>query len=383
MQDEASEQILGLYTLCPLLMGRSKYVMCRVQAAAAAVKTDLMNRLNNAIKQRDAAREEALLATQKLNQFQEELDSGALTPSPAPSSLHDPGQLPAPSSSLFQHSMPLPLPLHDVPLKTRDRDDVCVQRRVLGPGTVHCNRAHGWGCLCTAGMIDRAQRYMPNAGLVPGHATPDSNGTYTPRTPTARRIPAVATPDGDASSESEVDKRQRELYSKQQHLLREQRSADQERLLACISGAPLCLRLAIRLDDKPWGALILKPHRQSTNSSDKSGAHHARSELPAAESRPKAFHVAGDLGFHGGRPLAALVIFRSCLQWKTFQADRTQLFDRIINAMGSQIEAQQENNVCLSYWLSNTVTLLYLLQKNIKPASGGSYNARLRSPASR
>ena len=46
--------------------------------------------------------------------------------------------------------------------------------------------------------------------------------------------------------------------------------------------------------------------------------------------------------------------------------------------MGSQIERQQDNNACLSYWLSNTVTLLYLLQRNIKPASGGSYNSRLR-----
>jgi len=68
---------------------------------------------------------------------------------------------------------------------------------------------------------------------------------------------------------------------------------------------------------------------------------------------------------------------------KIWQADRTQLFDRVINSMGSQIEIQQDNNACLSYWLSNTVTLLFLLQKNIKPASGGSYNARLRSPASR
>jgi len=52
--------------------------------------------------------------------------------------------------------------------------------------------------------------------------------------------------------------------------------------------------------------------------------------------------------------------------------------------MGGQIERQQENNACLAYWLSNTVTLLYLLQRNIKPASGGAYNARLRSsPASR
>lgn len=36
---------------------------------------------------------------------------------------------------------------------------------------------------------------------------------------------------------SEMDRRQRELYAKQQQLLREQRSQDQEKLLACISGA--------------------------------------------------------------------------------------------------------------------------------------------------
>ncbi len=51
--------------------------------------------------------------------------------------------------------------------------------------------------------------------------------------------------------------------------------------------------------------------------------------------------------------------------------------------MGSQIERQQDNNGCLAYWLSNTVTLLYLLQRNIKPASGGTYQQRLRSPTSR
>lgn len=37
---------------------------------------------------------------------------------------------------------------------------------------------------------------------------------------------------------------------------------------------------------------------------------------------------AENLGFHSGRPLAALVIFRCCLQWRTFQADRTVLFDK-------------------------------------------------------
>ena len=89
---------------------------------------------------------------------------------------------------------------------------------------------------------------------------------------------------------------------------------------------------------------------------------------------------AGPLGYHNGRPVAALVIFRSCLQWKIFQADRTQFFDKIINTMGRQIEDQEENNNTLSYWLANTVTLLYLLQKNIKPASGGTYNSRIRTP---
>jgi len=47
------------------------------------------------------------------------------------------------------------------------------------------------------------------------------------------------------------------------------------------------------------------------------------------------------VGFHKGRPLAAMVIFRCCLQWKAFQADRTSLFDKIINTMGSQVRRAQ------------------------------------------
>jgi myosin-5 len=165
----------------------------------------------------------------------------------------------------------------------------------------------------------------------------DANGmspTQPAQRPAGTVVPGAAPgsrprENGDATqadgSISEMDRRQRELYAKQQQLLREQRSQDQEKLLACISG---------------------------------------------------------DVGFHRGRPLAAMVIFRCCLQWKAFQADRTSLFDKIINTMGTQIEAQQENNACLGYWLSNTVTLLYLLQKNIKPASGGTYTSRVRSPGS-
>jgi hypothetical protein len=40
--------------------------------------------------------------------------------------------------------------------------------------------------------------------------------------------------------------------------------------------------------------------------------------------------LATPMGYHKGKPLAALVVFRACLQWRAFQADRTSVFDRII-----------------------------------------------------
>ena len=43
------------------------------------------------------------------------------------------------------------------------------------------------------------------------------------------------------------------------------------------------------------------------------------------------------------------------------------------------MELHQEDNATLAYWLSNTVTLLYLMQKNVKPASGGGYAARIKA----
>ena len=75
-----------------------------------------MNRLNNSLKQRDAAREEALLSKEELKKLQEEVESGALvpraavaataaaaaasatpaatpTPAPAPSAQYDPGRI--------------------------------------------------------------------------------------------------------------------------------------------------------------------------------------------------------------------------------------------------------------------------------------------------
>lgn len=137
---------------------------------------------------------------------------------------------------------------------------------------------------------------------------------------------SMSTPTGSQTAgernsayESELDRRQQEMQAKQQQLAMQQRSENQDALVKAIE-------------------------------------------------RP--------LGFHRQRPLAAMVIFRSCIQWHAFEADRTNLFERIITTIGEQIEqgggGDLDNNDNLCYWLSNTVTLLLLLQKNIKPAATAS-----------
>lgn len=51
-----------------------------MQNKGIAVKDDLMTRLNNALKQRDAAREELLLAQEELKKLKEDIESGQLQP---------------------------------------------------------------------------------------------------------------------------------------------------------------------------------------------------------------------------------------------------------------------------------------------------------------
>lgn len=90
-----------------------------------------------------------------------------------------------------------------------------------------------------------------------------------------------------------MDRTQQELYIKQQQMYKEQRKQDEEKLLQSLSD---------------------------------------------------------HMGFQKGKPLAAIVIFRSCLQWKSFQADKTSIFDRIIQAIGKQIEDKQDDNNTMAYW---------------------------------
>ena len=57
-----------------------------------------------------------------------------------------------------------------------------------------------------------------------------------------------------------------------------------------------------------------------------------------------------DLGFDQGRPVAALLAFRSCIHWRVFQMDRTSLFDKIYQAIGRELEEGMTDNRKLAYW---------------------------------
>ncbi|XP_042463506.1 myosin-6-like isoform X1 [Zingiber officinale] len=87
--------------------------------------------------------------------------------------------------------------------------------------------------------------------------------------------------------------------------------------------------------------------------------------------------VRRNIGFSQGKPVAALTIYKCLLHWKSFEAERTSIFDRLIQTIGSAIE-NEESNDHLAYWLSNASNLLFLLQKSLK-ASGA--NQRQRPPA--
>ncbi|KAK1312173.1 hypothetical protein QJS10_CPA07g00336 [Acorus calamus] len=91
--------------------------------------------------------------------------------------------------------------------------------------------------------------------------------------------------------------------------------------------------------------------------------------------------ISQDLGYSGGRPIAACVIYKCLLHWRSFEVERTSVFDRIIQTIGSSIEAQ-DNNDLLSYWLSNSSTLLFLLQRTLKASGAASMTPQRRRSTS-
>ncbi|KAG0458351.1 hypothetical protein HPP92_023508 [Vanilla planifolia] len=75
-----------------------------------------------------------------------------------------------------------------------------------------------------------------------------------------------------------------------------------------------------------------------------------------------------DKRFDKKRPAAAYIVYKSLIQWHSFEAEKTNIFDRIIQTIRSYVEGQ-ENIRELAYWLSTTSTLLFLLQNALKLSS--------------
>lgn len=48
--------------------------------------------------------------------------------------------------------------------------------------------------------------------------------------------------------------------------------------------------------------------------------------------------VKDNIGFSNGKPVAAFTIYKCLLYWKCFESEKTNLFDRLIQMIGSAIE---------------------------------------------
>ncbi|XVE89949.1 hypothetical protein DITRI_Ditri20bG0037300 [Diplodiscus trichospermus] len=91
--------------------------------------------------------------------------------------------------------------------------------------------------------------------------------------------------------------------------------------------------------------------------------------------------IAQHLGFAGNRPIAACIIYKCLLQWRSFEVERTSVFDRIIQTIGHAIETQDNNDI-LAYWLSNASTLLLLLQRTLKASGAAGLTPQRRRSSS-
>ncbi|XP_010526481.1 PREDICTED: myosin-14 isoform X1 [Tarenaya hassleriana] len=89
--------------------------------------------------------------------------------------------------------------------------------------------------------------------------------------------------------------------------------------------------------------------------------------------------VIKDIGFSHGKPVAAFTIYKCLLHWKSFEAERTNVFDRLVQMIGSAIE-NEDDNAHLAYWLSNTSTLLFMLQQSLK--AGATATTHRKPPIS-
>ncbi|CAL9231011.1 unnamed protein product [Arabidopsis halleri] len=78
--------------------------------------------------------------------------------------------------------------------------------------------------------------------------------------------------------------------------------------------------------------------------------------------------ISQNLGYDGGKPVVACVIYKCLLHWRSFEVERTNIFDRIVKIIASAIEVS-DNNKVLAYWLSNSAMLVCLLQQTFRSST--------------
>ncbi|KAK4774724.1 hypothetical protein SAY86_009659 [Trapa natans] len=91
--------------------------------------------------------------------------------------------------------------------------------------------------------------------------------------------------------------------------------------------------------------------------------------------------VSQNLGFSGVKPVAACIIYKCLLHWRSFEVERTTIFDRIIQTIAVAIEVPDNNGV-LAYWLCNASTLLSLLQHTLKATGAANLTPHRRRTSS-
>lgn len=78
--------------------------------------------------------------------------------------------------------------------------------------------------------------------------------------------------------------------------------------------------------------------------------------------------IAQHLGFAGNRPIAACIIYKCLLQWRSFEVERTSVFDRIIQTIGNAIEVQAQQLYLFFFfffsflWFCDQILVKYYLK---------------------
>lgn len=76
--------------------------------------------------------------------------------------------------------------------------------------------------------------------------------------------------------------------------------------------------------------------------------------------------IAQHLGFSRGRPVAACIIYKCLRQWRSFEVERTSIFDRIIQTIGHAIEVCNYEILCFVWYKRSCQILNSIMnEKNV------------------